>query len=85
MNVKISKNINAVLKFEIHAKIGFQLPGSITPEIVRPQLKTAIKSKDRKALDAFVKQSISLGLPGLDADIQEARITLDQLDGGKGG
>ena len=52
---------------------------------MRPQLKTAIESKDRKALDAFVKQSISLGLPGLDADIQEARITLDQLDGGKGG
>lgn len=66
-------------------EIDFRLSGSISAEIVRPQLKTAIKSKDRKSLDAFVKQSLSLGLPGLDADIQEARVTLDKLDGGKGG
>ena len=49
------------------------------------KLRAAFKSKDKKALDATIKESVSLGLPGLDADIQEARVALFKLEGGKGG
>lgn len=65
--------------------IKFRLLGSITLETVRPQLKTAIKSKDKKVLEAAIKESISAGLPGLEADIQEAREALYKMEGHKGG
>lgn len=52
---------------------------------MRPQLKTAIKSKDKKVLEAAITESISAGLPGLEADIQEAREALYKMEGHKGG
>ena len=52
---------------------------------MREQLKTAIQEQDQKTLDAAIKESISAGLPGLDADIQEARDALYKLEGGTGG
>lgn len=66
-------------------KMGGGYGGTITPEIVRPKLKAAIESKDTNAIDTIVRQSTSLGLPGLEVDIQEARENKYKLDGSKGG
>ena len=72
-------------EFKICNEIIFRLSGSITHEIVRPQLKTAIQSKDKMMLDVTIKESLSAGLPGLDADIHDARGALFKLEGGKEG
>lgn len=75
----------SISTLKIDTKINFKLPGSLSFENVRERLKAALKSKDKKLLDATIKESVSAGFPGLDVDIQEARETLFKLEGGKGG
>lgn len=61
------------------------MSGLLSPEDTRQRLKYAIKSKNKKLLDAAIKESTSSGLPGLHSEIQEARETLHKLKSGKGG
>lgn len=82
---KLNLCIFSISALKIDTKINLKLPGSLSFENVRERLKAALKSKDKKLLDATIKESVSAGFPGLDADIQEARETLFKLEGGKGG
>lgn len=44
-----------------------------------------MKAKDRTMLDTLIYECVSVGMPELDADIQEARNVADILRGGSGG
>ena len=76
--------LNAIA-FKLFTKIDFRLSGSLSTENLRERIKVAFTSKDKKLLDATIKESVSAGLPGLSADIQEAREALYKLEGGRGG
>lgn len=56
-----------------------------SPESLRAQLHEAMKAKDRTMLDTLIYECVSVGMPELDADIQEARNVADILRGGSGG
>ena len=81
--MKISSYLIILIK--TYNEIDFRLSGSFSLEGLRERLKAAFKSKDKKLLDATIQESISAGLPGLDADIHNAREALFKLEGGKGG
>ena len=61
------------------------LPGVQSSDSFRDQLRNAVSQNDIKKLDRVIKQSVAVGYPDLDSDIQKARETLYTLQGGQGG
>lgn len=61
------------------------MPGARSPELLRDQLREAIRYKDKKILRDILKDCLSVGFPELDTDIQQAREVLDKMQGGRGG
>lgn len=53
--------------------------------MLKHKLEDAMKAKDKSELDKVIRESVAAGMPGLDADIQQARRVSDILGGGSGG
>lgn len=54
-------------------------PGSKTPDIYRKKIRTAIKEKDKSALEKVINSSIALGMSELDSEILQAKKALKRL------
>lgn len=52
---------------------------------VRAKLAEAMRKQDKSLLEKVITESVSAGIPELDADIDKARKLLDILRGGSGG
>lgn len=54
-------------------------------ESLKGKLLKAMEKKDKSGLEEVINECVSAGLAELDSDIDQARNTLNQLKGGKGG
>ena len=61
------------------------LPAPKIPDILREQLKAAMKEKDRFALEKIILQCEAAAFPELGSDLRKAREVLQDLGGGRGG
>ena len=59
--------------------------GVISPEILRDQLRSAVKNNDRPKLEQLILEAEAAKYPELGFDLLEAREALQKLGGGYGG
>ena len=52
---------------------------------LREKLADALKGKGTKALEEAIQECEAASYPELSGDLQEARVTLESLGGGRGG
>ena len=63
----------------------FYLTVDKSSDVLRDQLKTAIKQNDKAGLQRAIEEAEAAGLPELGYDLRKARDALDKLGGGRGG
>lgn len=76
-------NVDSVVIFT--NKYSCCLPAPKMPDILREQLKAALKEKDRFALEKIILQCEAAAFPELGSDLRRAREVLQDLGGGRGG
>lgn len=76
-------NVDSVVIFR--NKYSSCLPAPKMPDILREQLKAALKEKDRFALEKIILQCEAAAFPELGSDLRRAREVLQDLGGGRGG
>ncbi|XP_052825468.1 uncharacterized protein LOC128248363 [Octopus bimaculoides] len=69
------------IKYQV---VFYQLPGNTSPSIFRDKLKDSIKLKDENEIASAIKRCIAAGYPELQSDVDNARKSLNILQGGDG-